>query len=50
MLTILVDLLFPRISAKVRSKGLFGSEEEDFLNVLPYMCMAAILVNGPRPF
>ena len=30
ILAILEDLLSPRISAKVRPKGLFGSGEEDF--------------------
>ena len=48
-LAILVDLLSMRICAKM-SQGLFGSAEEDFQRFLPYMGMAAILVNGPLQF
>ena len=48
ILAILVDLLSPIICAKIRAQGLFGSGEED--RFLPYMGMAAILINGPCPF
>ena len=46
----LVDLPSPMIPAKVQPKGILGSEGEDFKRYLPYMGVAAILVNGPRPF
>ena len=36
--------------AKIQPQGILGSGEEDFLRFLPYMGMAAILVNGPWPF
>ena len=36
--------------AKIQPKGILGSGEEDFKRFLPYMGMAAILVNEPRPF
>ena len=36
--------------AKIQPQGILGSGEEDFKRFLPYMGMAAILVNGPRPF
>ena len=49
ILAILVDLPSPMICAKIRPKDLFSSGE-DFLKFLPYMGMAAILVNGPRLF
>ena len=38
------------IPAKVKPQGILGSGGEDFLSFLPYMGVAAILVNGPRPF
>ena len=38
------------IPAKVQPQGILDSGEEDFSRFLPYMGMAAILVNGPRPF
>ena len=38
------------ICAKIKPKGFFGSGEEDFYKFLPYLGMAAILVNGPQPF
>ena len=38
------------IRATIQPKGILGSGEEDFLRFLPYMVMAAILVNGPQPF
>ena len=50
ILTILVDLLSTVICAKIRPQGLFGSGEEEFWKFLPYMGMAAILVNGRWPF
>ena len=50
ILAIMVDLLSPIICAKIRPHSLFGSEEEDFLRFVPYMSMAAILVNGSQPF
>ena len=40
----------PDDSYKVQPQGILGSGEEDFQRFLPYMGMAAILVNGPRPF
>ena len=49
-LAILVDLLSPMNCAKIRTQGLFDYGEEDFLRVLPYMGMTAILINGPYPF
>ena len=36
--------------AKIQLQGILGSGKEDFLRFLPYMGMAAILVNGPQPF
>ena len=50
ILAILVDLLSPIICVKIRAQGSFGSEEEDFYRFLPYMGMAAILINGQCPF
>ena len=50
ILAILADLLSPVICAKIRTQGLFGYGEEDFRRFLPYMGMAAILINGPYPF
>ena len=50
ILAILVDLLSPIICAKIRAQGIFGSGEKDFLRFLPYMGMAAILINEPCPF
>ena len=44
----LVDLPSPLIPAKVQPQGILGFGGEDFY--LPYMGVAAILVNGPRPF
>ena len=38
------------IYAKIQPQGVLGSGEEDFNTFLPYMGMAAILVNGPQPF
>ena len=34
---------------EIQPQGILGSGE-DFLRFLPYMGMAAILVNVPRPF
>ena len=50
ILATLVDLPSPIICAKIQRQGILGSGEEDFLRCLPYMSMAAILVNGPRHF
>ena len=44
----LVDLLSLMVCAKIQPKA--SSGEEDFKRFLPYMGMAAIMVNGPRPF
>ena len=38
------------IYAKIQPQGILGSGEEDFKRFLPYMGMAAILVNRPQPF
>ena len=38
------------IYAKIQPEGVLGSGEEDFYRFLPYMGMAAILVDGPRLF
>ena len=38
------------IYAKIQPQGILGSGEEDFKRFLPYMGMAATLVNGMRPF
>ena len=46
ILAILVDLPSPMISAKIQPQGILRSGEEDFLRFLPYMGMAAILVNA----
>ena len=50
ILATLVDLSSPMICAKIQPQGIIGSGEEDFYRFLPYMGMAAILVNGPGPF
>ena len=50
LLAILVDLPSPMIPAKVQPQGILGSVGEDFKRFLPYMGVAAILVNGPWPF
>ena len=50
ILAILVDLPSPMTYAKIQPQGIFRSGEEDFLRFLPYMGMAAILVNESRPF
>ena len=50
ILAISVDLPSPMIYAKIQPQGILGSGEEDFSRFLPYIGMAAILVNGPRPF
>ena len=49
-LAIFVDLPSLMIWAKIQPQGILSSGEEAFLNVLPDMGMAAILVNGPRQF
>ena len=38
------------ICAKIQTQGVLGFWEEDFLKFLPYMDMAAILVNAPQLF
>ena len=38
------------IKAKIQTQGILNSGVEDFQKFLPYMGMAAILVNEPRPF
>ena len=38
------------ICAKIQPQGILDSGEEDFSKFLPYMGMAAILVNGRQPF
>ena len=48
--SILVNLSSPMICAKIQPQGILGSGEEEFWRFLPYMGMAAILVNGPGPF
>ena len=48
LLEMLVDLTSLMIPAKVQPQDVLGSREEDFY--LPYMGVAAILVNGPQPF
>ena len=50
ILTILVDLPSLVSCAKIQPHGILCSGEEDFLRFLPYMGIAAILVNGPRSF
>ena len=47
ILATLVDLLSLIICAKILPQGVLCSGEEDFERFLPYMGMAAILVNGP---
>ena len=46
----LVDLQSLMICAKFQPQGILGSGEVDFQLFLPYMGMAAILVNGQQPF
>ena len=50
LLATLVDLPSPMSLTKIQPQGILGSGEEDFYRFLPYMGMAAIYVNGPRPF
>ena len=50
ILAILADVLSPIICAKIRAQDLFGFGEEDFKRFLPYMGIAAILINGQQPF
>ena len=38
------------ICAKIQPQGILGSGEEDFSRFLPYMGMAAFLVNGRQLF
>ena len=49
ILATLVDLSSRMICAKIQPQGILSSGEEDFQSFLPYMGMAAILVNGPLP-
>ena len=46
ILATLVDPLSPMIYAKIQPQSILGSRE-DFYRFLPYMGMAAILVNEP---
>ena len=48
--TNLVVLEHPMLHTKFQSHRPFGSREEDFYGVLPYMGMVAILVMWPGPF
>ena len=56
VLAILVDLSSPMIYAKIQPQDILSSGEKDgkrkslVTRFLQYMGMAAILVNGPRPF
>ena len=50
LLATLVDLPSPMIRTKNQPQGILDSGEDDFYRFLPYMGMAPILVNGPRPF
>ena len=50
LLAMLVDLPSPMIPAKIQPQGILGSGGEDIERFLSYMGVAAILVNGPRPF
>ena len=47
ILATLVDPLTSMIYAKIQPQSILGSREEDFKGFLPYMGMAAILVNEP---
>ena len=47
ILATLVDPLSPMIYANIQPQSILGSREEDFERFLPYMGMAAILVNEP---
>ena len=38
------------ICAKVQRQGILRSGEEDFKMFLPYIGMAAVLINGPPQF
>ena len=50
ILAILVDLPSLMICAKIQPQSILCSGEDDFWRFLPYMGMAAILVNEPWPF
>ena len=50
LLAKLVDLTSPMIPAKVQPQGILGSGGEDFQRFLPYMGVAAILVNDRDHF
>ena len=49
ILATLVDLSSPMICAKIQPQGILNSGE-DFERFLPYIVIAAILVNGQRQF
>ena len=49
-LATLIDLPFLTVCAKIQPQGILSSGEEDFLRFLPYIGMAAILVNRLQPF
>ena len=46
----LLDLESPMLYTKSQSQSFLGSGEEGFQVFLPYMGMAAILINWPWPF
>ena len=50
ILATLVDPLSLMIYANIQPRSILGSREEEFKRFLPYMGMAAILVNEPWPF
>ena len=47
ILATLVDPLSPMIYVNIQPQSILCSREEDFERFLPYMGMAAILVNEP---
>ena len=50
ILATLVDPLTLMIYATIKPQSILSSREEDFKRFLPYMGMAAILVNETWPF
>ena len=48
--TNLVDFESPMLYTKIQAKRFLSSGEEEFLSVLPYLGMAAILFSGPKQF
>ena len=47
ILATLVEPLSPMIYANIQPQSILGSREMDFKRFLPYMGMAAILINKP---